>query len=77
MLYNFNEFLEEIKKSKTSYPGIKIIIGAEAKIMPGGELDISKEVLDKIQLICFACHSFPDNAELYFESFKKLFFNKR
>ena len=77
MSYNFNEFLEEIKKSKISYPGIKIIIGAEAKIMPGGELDISEEVLDKIQLICFACHSFPDNADLYFESFKKLFFNKR
>lgn len=77
MSYNFNEFLEEVKKTETLYPDIKTIVGVETKIMPGGALDISAEILDKIQLICFACHSFPVEAELYYESFKKLFFENK
>ena len=74
MSYNFNEFLKEIKNTKALYPDIKTIVGVETKIIPGGVLDIPTEIFDNIQLICFACHSFPVDIELYYESFKKLFF---
>ena len=77
MSYNFNEFLQEIKKTETLYPDIKTIVGVETKIMPGGVLDIPTEILDKIQLICFACHSFVDNIFLYQKSFEKLFCEKK
>jgi len=75
--YNFNELLEDINNVKTFYPNIKVIIGVEAKVLPEGELDIPEEVLGKIQIICFACHSFPDNIVQYQKSFEKLFYEKK
>jgi histidinol phosphatase-like PHP family hydrolase len=71
--YKFDNFLEEINYLKNSYKKIKVIIGVEAKILPEGELDIADNVLDKINLIGFACHSFPNDLSLYKRSFINLF----
>lgn len=75
--YNFNELLEDINNAQRFYPNIKVIIGVEAKILPESALDIPEKILDEIQLICFACHSFSDNIVQYQKSFEKLFYEKK
>jgi len=71
--YDFSAFVSEIRRVEKEFPGIKAIIGAEAKLLPGGELDINQDTNDQIVVLCFACHGFPDDHELYFESFATLF----
>jgi histidinol phosphatase-like PHP family hydrolase len=71
--YNFNEFAEEIKNYNLDYPAIRSLIGIEAKILPGGDLDVDEELLPLVDVLCFACHKFPKNIDLYYESFKHLF----
>ena len=71
--YNFDYFLEDIERERFLHPTINVFVGVEAKLLPGGELDIPEKILGKIQLIGFACHSFPDNVQLYQKSFEKLF----
>jgi len=75
--YNFDSFVDEIKTSATKYPNVNYKIGVEAKIIPGGDLDINESILKDVEIICFACHSFPVDINLYFNSFKKLFKNKK
>jgi len=75
--YDFSSFLRDIEIAKRKFPLIDIWIGVEAKIIPGGQLDIPDNILSRIKLICFACHSFPDDIELYHTSFKMLFTDKR
>ncbi len=75
--YDFSSFLRDIEIAKRKFPRLDIWIGVEAKIIPGGKLDIPDEILSRIKLICFACHSFPDDIELYRTSFKRLFTDKR
>ena len=75
--YDFNSFLKDIEISKREFPHLDIWMGVEAKIIPGGQLDIPDDVLARIRLICFACHSFPDDIELYRTSFRTLFADKR
>lgn len=71
--YDFDIFVNEIKNVNKLYPQIKTFIGCEAKLLPGGELDIPIEILTKIDVICFACHSFPQDLDLYRLSLKRLF----
>lgn len=71
--YRFCSFLYEIEEAKQKFPDIDIWVGAEAKILPYGKLDIPDEILHEIGIICFACHSFPKNVDLYEKSFKRLF----
>ena len=71
--YKFDNFLNEIDSLKNFYNHIKVIIGVEAKILPEGKLDIDENILKKIDLIGFACHSFPNNLDLYKRSFMNLF----
>ncbi len=75
--YNFDDFLQEIQAVKRRFPDIKTFVGVEAKVLPGGGLDISAEILSRIQVICFACHSFPKDVELYRESLKMLFADEK
>ena len=75
--YEFDDLLEHIEKENILNPNIKAIVGVEAKILPGGRLDIPENILSKIQLIGFACHSFPNDIELYQDSFERLFSEKK
>lgn len=75
--YSFEEFTREVKETQKDFHDIDVIIGAEAKVLPGGDLDICEEVLNNIELIAFACHGFPDDKELYEDSFNKLFSDSR
>jgi putative hydrolase len=75
--YDFNSFLRDVEIAKREFPHLDIWVGSEAKIIPGGQLDIPDSILARIKLVCFACHSFPDDIELYHTSFKTLFKDKR
>jgi len=73
--YNFDSFIEDIRHNNRKFPKIKTFIGCEAKLLPGGILDIPMNIIYKIHVICFACHSFLQDLELYSLSFMKLFAN--
>jgi histidinol phosphatase-like PHP family hydrolase len=73
--YNFDTFVEDIRDKNRRFPKIRSFIGCEAKLSPGGGLDIPISILSKIHVICFACHSFPQDLELYRLSFMNLFAN--
>lgn len=75
--YSFADFVSEIKETGKKYPDVNYVIGAEAKVLPDGGLDISEEILNDISLIAFACHGFPDDVNLWFDSFSKLFEDTR
>ncbi len=75
--YSFKDFVAEIKDCSKKYPDVNYLIGAEAKVLPGGGLDIPEEILNDISLIAFACHGFPDDVNLWFNSFSKLFEDER
>jgi len=71
--YDFDTFVEDVRDKNRGFTKIQTFIGCEAKLLPGGDLDIPINILSKINVICFACHSFPQDLELYRLSFKKLF----
>lgn len=73
--YDFHSFLNDIEVAKEKYDLI-ILSGCEAKVLPDGELDVSTDVLKKIDYPIFAFHSFPKDINLYLDSLKKVIKNK-
>ncbi len=71
--YNFDDFYNEIKRIENNFETIKAVVGVESKILPDGSIDIPDSILPKIDVLCFACHSFPDDINLYSDAFKKIF----
>jgi putative hydrolase len=68
--YDFNSFLDSIDNAREEYD-IIILSGCEAKVLPGGELDVEDWILDEVDHPIFAFHAFPDDQELYFKSLLK------
>jgi putative hydrolase len=75
--YSFDLFINEVTTVSEKYQSVNFVIGAEAKILPDMTLDISGEVYDKIDLLAIACHRFPNDTDLYFNSLMKIFEQKR
>lgn len=75
--YNFDDFYNEIKRIENEFKSINAVVGVESKIFPNGSIDIPDNILPKIDLLCFACHSFPDDINLYAKAFKKVFADAR
>jgi len=73
----FDSFIKDIENAKLKFPNIDIWTGVEAKILPGGELDMPNEILPEIQVICLAFHSFPENIKLYEKSCKRVLSDSR
>jgi histidinol phosphatase-like PHP family hydrolase len=71
--YNFDDFFSEIKRIENEFKTVRAIVGVESKILPDGSIDIPDGILPNIDVLCFACHSFPDDINLYKEAFKKIF----
>jgi putative hydrolase len=71
--YDFNRFLADIEQARISYPNLDIWAGVEAKVLPGGGLDLGIDAAPKVPVICFACHSFPRDIRLYQRSLEILF----
>jgi len=55
--YDFLALLQIVEEQRAAY-GIDILVGAEAKILPDGSLDISERVLSNIQVLGIAEHGF-------------------
>lgn len=70
--YNFDELLNEIEVARNNFPQLIILSGCEAKVLPDGTLDCSREILDKVDYRLFAFHSFPDNIETYLFALNKV-----
>ena len=73
MTYNFDDFYNEIKRIEKNFETVTAFVGVESKIFPDGSIDIPDSILPMIDLLCFACHSFPDDITLYEEAFKEVF----
>ncbi len=71
--YNFDDYYSEIRRVENKFETVKAIVGVESKIFPDGSIDIPENILPMIDLLCFACHSFPDDINLYAEAFKEVF----
>jgi len=70
--YDVDQFVADIKNASERY-GIPAIVGFEAKVLPGGELDISTDNFNKADVIGIAEHGFPDDRELWINSLKNAF----
>jgi len=55
--YDFRAFLRMVEEQKAAH-GMEILVGAEAKILRDGSLDVCKTVLSNIQVLGIAEHSF-------------------
>lgn len=71
--YDFEDLAHAVENARCHFAPLQIVLGVEAKVLPGGDLDISKEVLETIDLLGIACHSFPAQLELYAESMEQAF----
>lgn len=74
--YDFSLFLADIEKARNKFKGLTIWSGIEVKILPNGELDVP-ENLSGIEVICFACHSFPKDAGTLEEALKRAFADEK
>lgn len=75
--YDFHSFLSDIENARHEFPDLDIWVGVEAKVLSPIGLDIPDEILSEIQIVCFACHSFPKDVGLYERAFEKLFSDSR
>jgi len=76
MSYDFAALVSDIEKARREFPHVRAVLGAEAKILPDGGLDIPPQVLEKVSVICIACHLFPPDMELYFSVMEDIFINR-
>lgn len=74
--YNFSKLLDDIEKARKEFPEIIILSGCEARVLPDGGLDISKENLKKVDYPIFAFHLFPADLDLYLKQFRKIVKNR-
>src|ERR1700683_4175511 len=64
LTYNFSDLVMDIKRAEKKYH-IKIWRGAEARILPDGQLDISAEVIRATDFVIGSIHTWPE--EVTFE----------
>ncbi len=67
LTYDFNQFMDDIERARDEF-NIIILSGCEAKVLPGGELDVERDILREVDYPILAFHSFPDDPELYVSS---------
>jgi len=70
--YDVDRFIETVA-SEAEAGGVHAHVGFEAKLLPGGGLDISDADLDRAEVIGIAEHSFPDNTPLLWSSLAAAF----
>lgn len=66
--YDFTDLERTLEDARHRFPSLQISLGVEAKLLPNGTLDVSKEVLDRVDVLGIACHSFPSDVEIYAEA---------
>jgi len=73
--YDFNNLLNDIEKAREEFDLI-ILSGCEAKVLPGGELDVEEWILRNVDYPIFAFHSFPRDIDTYIKSLEIALRNK-
>lgn len=68
--YDFNCFAAEVADARRRFPGLGIVLGVEAKVLPGGNLDVADDVLERVDVLGIACHGFPYSQEVYARSMR-------
>ena len=61
--YDFNKYVKEIEHAKKNFPGLKILIGCEAKVLFDGGIDVSEEVAGRCDVVIASFHGFPPEEE--------------
>jgi histidinol phosphatase-like PHP family hydrolase len=69
--YDTAAFIGEVR-DEAAVAGVEAYVGFEAKILPGGRLDISDEVLETAQAVGIAEHSYPGDANALALDFARL-----
>jgi putative hydrolase len=59
MDYDFNALLRDVEEARKRFPGLKILIGCEAKVLANGEIDVSEDVLKICDIVIASFHGFP------------------
>jgi len=75
--YDLEMFCREIERTARLFPSVSALKGVEAKILPGGDLDIPEEALGLLDIVCFGFHSFPAERKLYDASFRSVVSDER
>lgn len=70
--YDVPAFADEVRASGARH-GVPVAVGFEAKVLPGGALDIAEEHLALADLVGIAEHGFPDDAVLWRDSLARAF----
>lgn len=70
--YDVPAFADEVRASGARH-GVPVAVGFEAKVLPGGDLDIADEHLVLAEVIGIAEHGFPDDAALWEQSLRHAF----
>ncbi|ACL16199.1 PHP domain-containing protein [Methanosphaerula palustris] len=65
--YDFHAFLDAVDRARDEYDLI-ILSGCEAKVLPGGTLDVDHDLLIQVDYPIFAFHSFPKDFDLYLDA---------
>ncbi len=67
LTYDFNQFISDIERARDEF-NIIILSGCEAKVLPGGDLDVDNYILREVDYPILAFHSFPNDPDLYISS---------
>lgn len=70
--YDFGKFLQMVEEQRATH-AIEIVAGVEAKVLPGGFLDIPDRVLSKIKVLAIAEHAFPKDVEVLAHALSQVF----
>lgn len=70
LTYDFNSFLSDIESAREEFD-LAILSGLEAKVLPGGDLDVEEEIIKQVDYPIFAFHSFPPDQALFLASLKR------
>jgi len=71
-VYDFRAFMRMVEEQKNN-SDMEIHLGAEAKILPDGSLDISEMILSNIQVLGIAEHSFKGDTNTLFRALSRAF----
>ena len=71
--YDFDDLIDDIDRAHDNFPELSLFVGAEAKILPDGSLDIAPELLPKIDILGIACHGFSDDGARLIEALGQAF----
>jgi putative hydrolase len=75
MNYDFSSLVNDVEKARGRFPGIRMFVGCEAKVLPGGNIDVSEDVLKMCEMVVASFHGFPPVKEEQMNALRKMLIN--